>query len=73
MMVHMLINYQSGLKCFANFGAVRTVKHTCDIYTNDRYHGACFSTVRNVALCLKLPLVLYVLCVNSNSSKQGTK
>ena len=33
------ITYLNGLRCFPNFGAVRTINLICDVHTNDRYHG----------------------------------
>ena len=39
------INYLNGSRCFSNFDAIRTVKLTCDVYTNDRYHILCFPSV----------------------------
>ena len=41
----MEITYINGIRYFPNFGSVRTVKFTCDVYTNDSLHGVCFPTV----------------------------
>ena len=30
---------------YPNFGSVRTVSFTCDVYTNDSLHGVCFPAV----------------------------
>ena len=39
------INYQNDPRYLPNFGDVRTVKYTCDVYTNHRYHKLCFPSV----------------------------
>ena len=35
----------NGIRYFPNFGSVRTINFTCDVYTNDSLHGVCFPTV----------------------------
>ena len=37
--------YPNVPRYFPNFGTVRTVSLTGDVYTNDGYHGLCFPTV----------------------------
>ena len=39
------INIPNSTTGFPNFGSVQTVKFTYDVYTNDRLHRVCFSTV----------------------------
>ena len=35
----------NGIRYYPNFGSVRTVNFTCDVYANDSLHGVCFPTV----------------------------
>ena len=35
----------NGTRYYPNFGSVRTVNFTCDVYANDSLHGVCFPTV----------------------------
>ena len=35
----------NGIKYYPNYGSVRTVNFTCDVYTNDSLHVVCFPTV----------------------------
>ena len=51
-MPHMMVyvfkyktNYWNGSRYFPNFCAVQRVKHSCEVYKNDRYHRLCFHTV----------------------------
>ena len=39
---------------YPNFGTVRTVNFTCDMYTNDSLHGVCFPTVLSDSEVIKL-------------------
>ena len=34
----------NGIRYYPNFGSVRTVNFTCDVYANDSLHGVCFPT-----------------------------
>ena len=38
------ITYMNGIRYYPNFGSVRTVNFTCDMYANDSLHGVCFPT-----------------------------
>ena len=51
----------NGSRYYPNFGSVRTVNFTCDVYTNDSFHGVCFPTVIFIKIVRTCIIILIVI------------
>ena len=55
----------NGIRYYPNFGSVRTVNFTCDVYANDSLHGVCFPTVCMHALYVRMRKDLGDNCIQN--------